>query len=198
MSLAEQLLERQTQIRSHLNKGSVDVLCFLQQRFHQCDPSTDRLFQFAFIHFYHLDYAHLPNDFLLTYFKILRDYKKGPAKPTAFAQKLKAIPNSKGLQISFISKLCATIDPTHPIYDQHVKAFYGLPKRKPDQCFDERMKGFESDFDTIGTAARKILENQDIQAMIRGIRTSFPIATKTLIPDIRMIDLFVYAHGASQ
>ena len=201
MSLAEQLHKRKKQIRAHLAKGAVDVLCFLQQRFDQCDPSTDRLFQFAFIHFYQLDNAKLTNKFFSTYFEILRDNKKGTTEPAAFAKKLYRIANTKGqksLQISFVSKLCATIDPTHPIYDKHVTSFYGLPKRHTSQGFDRRIAGFLDDFATIRTKATEILANQDIKAMIADVRTSFPLATCSLIPDMRVIDLLVYAHGASQ
>ena len=201
MSLTEQLLERQTQIRDHLNKGAIDVLCFLQERFAKCDPSADGFFQFVFFHFYQLDYAKLTDDFISTYFEILRDNKNGAVEPTTFARELQNIPNTKGgesLHISFISKLCATIDPTHPIYDKHVKAFYRLPERYTYQGFERRMAGFEVDFNTIRTEATSILEHKEIQAMISAVRTSFPLATTNLIPDLRMIDLFVYAHGASQ
>lgn len=201
MSFAEQLLERQEHIRAYLNKGAVDVLCFVQQRFNQFNPSTDRLFQFAFIHFYQLDYAKLTDQFISTCFEILRDNKNRTAQPVSFAERLHSIPNTKGgesLHISFVSKLCATIDPTHPIYDKHVKAFYGLPERYTYQGFKRRIAGFSEDFAAIRANATTILANQDITAMIGDIRTSFPLATTSLIPDLRMIDLIVYAHGATQ
>ena len=176
------------------------MLCFIQQRFNEFDPFIDRLFQFAFTHFYQFDYAKLTDEFVSTCFEILRD-NRGAADPVAFATKLQSIPNNKGgesLHISFVSKICATIDPTHPIYDKHVKAFYGLPERYTYQGFNRRIAGFLKDFDKIRTEAMTILDNKDIQAMISDVRTSFRHATCDCIPNMRMIDLFVYAHGATQ
>lgn len=185
MKHAARILKKQVQIRKDLRKGSMDKLDFIQRRFQNHNVSHDSLFQLVFVNFYQLRYVN--SEFKSKFFKLLEDCKKHPTlNPASYAEKLYATAG-KTFQLSFISKLCATADPTHPIFDSHIKSFYKLKRPRYDQRKD--LKKF---FDEIRVESEKILSNLKIKKMIRAVRDEFQFATEEIIPDLRLIDLFIY------
>jgi hypothetical protein len=191
MNYANLILKEEARIFAGLRNGSIAELNFIQQRFQKEDVSRDRVFQFNLIHYYLLDRAKglLTDKFISTFFGLLQNNRKG----ISFTDCVTALQKvSKKFHAVFASKLCATINPEHPIYDERVRLFYGLQKRSTNLGFDLRLKKIREDLKTIQKNSEEILKDKKIIKMIGEVRKEFPFAKKEVIPDLRLIDLFIY------
>ncbi|HTX22212.1 MAG TPA: hypothetical protein VMD27_10205 [Candidatus Aquilonibacter sp.] len=190
MNYAKLILKKKERIINDLSKGSMDELIFIQQRFHKTDVSRDRVFQFNFIHYYQMDRAKglLTDKFVSAFFELLEN-SRNEIQFADCVMELQKV--NKKINAVFASKLCATIKPEHSIYDKRVRRFFGLPVRYK-YLGRRRLKCIIQDLEIIQKKSQEILKDKKIIKMISDVRRLFPLAKKKLIPDLRLIDLFIY------
>lgn len=192
MKDAKLILKRRKHIFDGLQKGSLEELDFIQRRLHEKDVSSDRVFQFNFIHYYLLDQARglLTEKFIETFFGLLQKNKRKGIPFTDCVTTLHKV--SKKFNAVFASKLCATINLELPIYDKRVRRFYGLKNYPKYKGFKWRLEKINEDLKMILKNAEDLLKDKEIIEMISEVRKEFPFAKKEIIPDLRLIDLFIY------
>ncbi len=153
-------------------------------------------FRKVFAQFYRLGGAGLTEAWKDRYFQLLFDFKPGEVDPHArLLRDLYKYPRAKGdqaLEFSFVSKLVATHDESQPIYDSHVRAFFGLEPVGP------------------GPVKERIQEFRGIVATVRKSYAGwvadprFPPLLKTLVdtePELahshprRLCDMLVWTVG---
>jgi len=191
MTFAQRLIEDRSGILDELREGPLQIVCFLQQRFEDSDSiPNDKVFQFVYKHYYGLRFV--SPEFTNRYFEIMAENKGEEPSFLDIAVKLSGIGKEDGrLQLVFVSKLCATVNPKLPICDNLVVSFYELCDVKG--CKD-RIEKFKGNLRCIGERAKEMAENEGIRAIIKEARGSCPMATEERIPDLRMVDLMIWAH----
>jgi hypothetical protein len=199
-TLIERLMRRKKQILDELEKTrAVEIVCFLQQRFVENDVTKDRIFQFVFKGFYHLERPAVSNPFCEQYFRILESSKVGTPNAVDVLKKLRCADlEHPKLQITFASKLCATVNPKEsPICDGLVMDFYELSPSKTTEKLSVRCAKFRKNLDAICTYSEELLANNEIQKFMENIRCRWP-DTWERVPDLRLLDLVVWAHERSK
>lgn len=135
-----QLIEKNcTAIISSIPRSHVTKYDWLM---HNAALSGSPAFQTRYKNFWRLNAARLSPDYCQTYFAELRSAQLNTTSPDKVAARLFATPTHRNgrqsLQFSFATKLVHTADPTTPIYDSLIAAFYffqepsqklSLPKR---------------------------------------------------------------------
>ena len=197
---AHRLLKLKNEIRKFLREsGSLQVLGIIQSRIRNCNVSSDRFFKWIFTHFYQLDHAFLSDKFLDKYFELLQKYKNRQKLAVTdidvLAEKLRKTSDKK-LQASFISKLCATINPDFPILDSKIRTFYKL-RPLPKGNFNHRINKLRNDLNEIKKRTAEIFKEKRVAKMIKEIRNDVDFDTSH-IPDLRIIDLIIYAYEKSK
>ena len=127
------------------------------------------------------------------YYSLLEDQKHNPR---SFYELLEELHKDDGnLEVSFASKLIATIDTSKPIWDQYVVANLGLRKewdKSQKLPFEERIQLADSIYSKIQQCYQEIISSPDGQQCIDLFNRELP-KYKDTISDIKKIDFFLWS-----
>lgn len=162
------------------------------------DPTSRRELQSRFANYYRLHIGGLTDAFKRRYLKLLLTCKpRGCRDPyTPLLKTLYRFPRRKGdraLQVSFVSKLVAFHDESRPLYDVHVKDFFGFspPSVGP---IDFRIAGFVANLQNIQTQYEAWSTNPRFAKIIQPLCKKNP-SLRNCHPN-RLCDFLVWTVGA--
>jgi hypothetical protein len=156
--------------------------------------AADLAFQTRYRAFWQLNVARLSPAFISEYFRYLEQLKNGHAQTVEVVSRhLHATPtNARGtrsLQFSFASKLVHMIDPTQPIYDSLVEAFYFLPV--PASSGLERLPQLLRSYTFLATEYRRIVTLKLLSPAISRFRSQ--VANNAVFTDEKITDSLIWA-----
>ncbi|MBS0524832.1 MAG: hypothetical protein JSS04_14485 [Proteobacteria bacterium] len=156
-------------------------------------------FRQEFAKYYQLNRAHLGDVFKEAYFDRLFRLKLVPDSDpyTEPMEKLYSIPRLKGdcaLQASFVSKLVAIHDETRPVWDIHVRDFFGIKDPKARSVTD-RIAGYVAILEELRRTYACWARNSEFLSVVAQVRARFPLLGETA-PQ-RIADLLIWSFGRS-
>ena len=128
-----------------------------------------------------------------TYYSILEREKYN--RSIRFSCVLENLSKKVGtVELSFASKLVATINPETPVYDENVRKCLNLARHSAAKCMDERIRKAVEIYDNLTDRTRTLTES----ASFAGLRESFDHALPEFrhFTDIKKLDLFLWRLGA--
>jgi hypothetical protein len=162
------------------------------------DPVSRQELQTRFANYYRLHIGGLTDAFKRRYLELLLTCKpRGKRDPyTPLLKELYEFPRRKGdrtLQVSFVSKLVAFHDESRPLYDVHVKNFFGFspPSVGP---IDFRIAGFVANLQNIQAQYEAWSASPRFAKAMRPLFNKNP-ALKNCHPT-RLCDFLVWTVGA--
>lgn len=162
------------------------------------DPSSRRELQTRFANYYRLHIGGLTNAFKRRYLELLLTCKpRGKRDPyTSLLLELYRFPRRKGdraLQVSFVSKLVAFHDESRPLYDVHVKNFFGFspPSVGP---IEFRIAGFVANLQNIQSQYESWAANPRFSKIMQPLFKKNPLLQKC--HPTRLCDFLVWTVGA--
>ena len=166
----------------------------LKKLYSEGDTTT---FRDKFMQYYHLNRAHPSAEFITSYFRLLfTPNLANTSEPYSSILKelyeFKGLNGIKSLQFSFVSKLLAMQDESHPLYDLHVRRFFGM--RPPNSNTSEgRIEQFIGQMLIIRKAYNYWENDKRFQAIISKAIERKPELGCCKVP--RIIDLLVWTAG---
>lgn len=189
------LLAEAARDEDHLTKATQD---YLNLRNLLQTPNTRGEFRSKFAAHYGINAARPSKQWRDRYFEILFDFQTElPADAHVYAlRELYEVQSQKGrhkLHLSFVSKLVAIHDETHPIFDQNVKNFFGLCAPEIGSL-DFRIAGFMQNLGEIRLRYNAWMEHGRFAATIENLRDTIPGMDDC--HHIRICDFLVWWVGA--
>ena len=120
------IVENGEKILKTIDLDSVRTYMWIQDNYRKRDVSTDREFQTMYSHFYGMN-RFTSLEYRQAYFQTLQKLKQYDFSFRELAEQLYAVDQKH--ELSFISKMMHTVDPTKPIYDSRVNQILGLNHR---------------------------------------------------------------------
>ena len=207
-SLIEKINNNAYQIISNLDKESISVYEFLQNRFDNSITHSDNFFQFVFRSFYRLDNAGLSKQFKEVYFSLLEKYKNGKyssdncfvikdivhelAKYPTLKQE-KVLSSKGSLQFSFATKLLNIISPAAPIYDSEVRLMFGFRDCSNIVDFENRLDRLCEYYKVIQKIYETALKYNSLGPTL--IEFDYQFKDYSNIPSIKKLDFIFWSAG---
>jgi hypothetical protein len=162
------------------------------------DTASRREMQTRFANYYRLHIGGLTKAFKRRYLALLLTCKpRGKRDPyTPLLKELYRFPRRKGdraLQVSFVSKLVAFHDESRPLYDVHVKNFFGFSPPSVGSI-DFRIAGFVANLQNIQTQYEAWSANPRFAKIMQPLFKKNP-ALRKCHPN-RLCDFLVWTVGA--
>jgi hypothetical protein len=110
-------------------------------------------------------------------------------------KELQEFPNQRGnksLQFSFVSKLMATRDEHKPVYDKHVRMFFGLSSLSSGDD-DSRISKFTHQLNKLSTTYNAWEQDRHFIKILAKVRKKITVLNNC--PVTRIADLLVYTVG---
>lgn len=206
--LIEKINNNAYKIISNLDKESISVYEFLQNRFNNSATHSDHLFQFVFRSFYRLDNAGLSKHFKEAYFSLLEKYKNGKysadycfvikdivyelAKYPTLKQE-KSLSSKGSLQFSFATKLLNIISPAAPIYDSEVRMMLGFKDCSYIADFEKRLDRLCEYYKVIQNIYESALKDGSLEPTL--IEFNYQFKEYSNIPSIKKLDFIFWSAG---
>ncbi|HPD28621.1 MAG TPA: hypothetical protein PLL20_01405 [Phycisphaerae bacterium] len=161
------------------------------------NAATDRDFQTKYASFWQMRWVRGDTDnsaWLQTYFQILEEAKGKPdVDIEAVARQLYEIPVRRGkkqLQFSFVTKLRHMRQPTAPIYDANVEAFFMLPRKDQSHPVDERLANLMMNYEFLVKEYDRVISNDLLREAVAACRTELPAMQR--ITDEKAVDFMIW------
>jgi hypothetical protein len=181
-----------------LNDEPIDVYLFLQDRFDSSDNvRRDYVFQFLFRSYYRMDNAGLSDDFKTAYFDLL-EMKRGSTDLDlkdicAELSRYKTKRQKQSLQFSFATKLAATVNVWHPIYDSLVAAVFEFRHPSHIKDFDKRLGRLVEFYGTLRETVTWLAHQEDFFEISRAVAKK--VTNWSRVPKIKKVDFILWATG---
>jgi hypothetical protein len=162
----------------------VDQYCWIMQQVRAVDVSTDARFQRWFNAFYRVRKGGV---WRRIFYALL---ERAKSEPLTFSEALVALEQELGrVEVSFASKLVATLDPDLPVVDRHVIRNFGL--RRPSPGARDRMTKEVAVYLTLRQRVADLLAGPDGRRMCDRFRAHFPHVDVT---DVKKVDFVMWQH----
>lgn len=154
-------------------------------------------FRRIYSNYYHLNVAHPSDQFIDRYFTLLfsAEIESMQEPYSQILKELKKLPSRNGnnaLQFSFVSKLMATRDENKPIYDKHVRNFFGLSRLSYGDD-DSRISKFTGQLVLLSMTYKAWERDRNFNKILAKVRKKIPALNDC--PVTRIADLLVYTVG---
>ncbi len=154
-------------------------------------------FRRIYSNYYHLNVAHPSAQFIDRYFDLLfsTEIESMQAPYSQILEELREFPSQNGnrsLQFSFVSKLMATRDERKPVYDKHVRTFFGLSSLSYGDD-DSRISKFTHQLNTLSATYNAWEQDRNFKKILAKVREKIPALNGC--PATRIADLLVYTVG---
>lgn len=190
--IIKEILEKQKEILSRINKESVVVYLFLKNEYKKGDIKNNSLFQFVFRSYYRLDSAGLSDKQKTEYFKLLANGEDNLKTILDNLYELPSLKTNNTIQFSFATKLLHTIDNGKPIFDAEVAIVFG--KSRQGKTKEEKIKSCLGIYEFLGSMYSDLLKDERIKELISKFRSKFSV-DKNKISDIKVLDFIVWSLG---
>lgn len=162
--------------------------------------ASDRVeFQKLFTKFYRLNIGGLTEAFKKRYFELLFAFDPMQDEPyTPLLREFYTYQRRQGdyaLHGSFVSKLVATQDESRPVYDQHVRSFFGLGAPNSGSV-EFRIAGFVANLNVLRATYLAWVEDPRFEDILK-LAVEKTMAASELHP-VRLCDLLVWTIGAQK
>lgn len=172
-------------------RSGIDRYCRLMSLFNGGEGCGDKTFRRLYTGFYRV---RRPASWIESYFALMSDFsRRGENDFGAILKAVDAIPGG-GVEISFSSKMLATIDPKMPIWDSQVKAALGLadiPAHGSKDCREARAIGL---YGELRAAFARLLAEADVKREIAAFDSLLPDYAKALT-DEKKLDYLLWSAG---
>ena len=170
----------------------------LKELLPQQDEPSRAEFQRTFKSYYGLNLASLGDEFLEAFFQALFAWH-AEMDMAALLRDLHAIPTSCGqntLQLSFVSKLVAIHDESRPIYDKHVKNFFGAYEPGVNEELATRIQWWRDFLSHVAQAYNEWANDEDVAPILARLRQRIPELQNCHA--VRLLDFLVWKAGNQQ
>ena len=161
------------------------------------NSSVDQPYQTRYKNYWRLNAARLSANFCNVYFQALQAAKRICPTAGGLTQRLYATPTHgngrQGLQFSFATKLVHMVDPTAPVYDSLIAAFYFWQEPSRKGSVAQRIAEFAKFHTFLADEYRRILRQNLLAASIQKFRNHFNPRHFT---DQKVIDSLLWAYVA--
>lgn len=162
----------------------VEQYCWIMQQVRAVDVRIDPTFQRRFNAFYRVRKGEA---WRRIFYALL---ERAKSEPLTFSEALVALEQELGrVEVSFASKLVATIDSELPVVDQHVIRNLGL--RRPYPTARDRMTKEVAVYLALRQRVADLLTGPDGGRMCDRFRAHFPQAD---VSDVKKIDFVMWQH----
>ena len=170
-------------------ENGVEKYIKIMNIFHNVNVSIDNEFQHLFKTYYQLKHRRI-NEFSNCYFTFMENHKK---KIPSFICTLNNLYEFDRLEISFASKLLATIDPNLPIWDKYVKNYFGLESPPNDIVKrEDKVIHANSLYEILKQKYIEFFSTDESNLLIKLFDEHYPNNNFT---QIKKIDFIIYSNG---
>jgi hypothetical protein len=161
----------------------------LMHMFRETDVAVDREFQNRYANFWAFQGVNAA--WRQRYFRLLQDARneRSPDLRRICDETIVSLEGEQRIQFSFATKLAHMVDPTLPIYDSKVRAFYFLPA--PTGSFKTRLDGYFESYNFLVAEYKRIVEEHLLDASIDHFRKELQ-PTKSFT-NMKIIDSLIWA-----
>lgn len=166
-------------------------------RDHKLDVSVSKEFKKLYRKYWQLNAAHLNEDYVEAYFKLLQECRSingADVSVEQIARKLYQFPtHSKkrySLQFSFATKLVHTLRPESPVYDETVQAFFFLPPRPLSGSLDQKLRRFSQVYSFLIGEYQRVLREQRLGPSIAIFRSKYD--SESSFTDEKIVDTLIW------
>ncbi len=174
--------------------GSIDAKKYveLHERMESgVDVASDSHFQGLYRNYWRMNVARLDAAFYAKYFQLLAEGQRSRNVDLDYiVRELAKGPENPSLQFSFATKLAHMIDPTVPVYDSFVAAFYFYVAPTPKRPFEERLNALMSFHGFLKREYDRVIRHGLLNEALQKFRTHFE--TMNRICDERIIDWLIW------
>ncbi len=183
----------------HLEQKDISPYFELKRVLAEKPTGFQTKFRQIFESYYGLNAAGVTNDFRDRYFGLLFGLEIQDDDPyTPILLELYEIPRHKGdkaLQCSFVSKLVAIHDESHPIFDRHVSDFFGI-NVPSNGSVDFRIAGFLANLEYLRKTYECWTEDAEFQKILLTVKQTHPYLNGCTTP--RIADFLVWTVGRNK
>jgi hypothetical protein len=177
------------------NLGILEYLD-LRSDLSQPDSALNPDFQRRYRNYWRMNVGRFSPAFYDRYFRHLNECQRAGTVDIRRTIEITSAPGeeSRGLQFSFASKLVHMVEPSLPVYDSYVAAFYfyvPLPSGKP---LSERVQGLLEFHAFLAREYRRIIDHGLLADAIAAFRRQH--TASTAVPDQRIIDWLLWGWVA--
>lgn len=181
-----------------VGRESVDVYRFLIQRYRECEPREDAVYQFVFRSFYRLDNAGLTPQFKSHFFELLSEAKaSGQTDLESIVFQLREFVNRKGqstLQFSFATKMAASVDSRIPVFDSKIGSVFGFRTPSSYKKFEERLRDYIEFHSQLCSLYERILEENQLKQAREMFRSLYQCDASE-VPEVKVLDFIFWTTG---
>lgn len=196
--LNEHQIARLERAVAKIDPDSVQTILRLRVLLRSKDEADRMKFRDLFAKFYRLNSGGLSEEFKKRYFELLFDFDPHQADVyTPLLRELYTYPRRQGdyaLQGSFVSKLVATHDDSHPVYDKHVSDFFGM-SAPSSGSIEFRIAGFVENLNLLRATYLAWIDDPRWRSVFARVSERIP-AVDVLHP-VRVCDLLVWTIGTN-
>jgi len=166
-------------------KSALERYIKIMEMFRKVDVSTNYKFQASFIGFYNIQHSKF-KEFCSGYFSFMEKHKNSVP---SFIDTLRYLYKFGRLEISFSSKLLATIDPGQPVWDRYILKFFNLkkPPRKRVYGSEMRIAHGNDAYEKLKQKYKAFIATDESKRWIQLFDMYFPICDITPIKKIDFI-----------
>ncbi|MBM7551727.1 hypothetical protein [Thalassobacillus pellis] len=190
------LLDEQETIVNKIDPEKIDVYLFLHDLFKKTDVTTNRVFQFAFRHFYKLDNPSLTQEFQDRYFEIMEQQRNDKHSSIVnVVTELYEIKNHKGnptMQFPLATAMLHTLNPNFPTYDSDVAKAFDFSSTYHLNGFYKKMKRYVDQYQHTFDTYKILMERESLAPMFDHFETRFP---RNGLSKVKKMDLMVAELG---
>jgi hypothetical protein len=192
-------VDRLEKAATRVDPEAVQTILRLRELLRSKEEADHTRFRDLFAKFYGLNSGGLSKEFKQRYFELLFEFDSQQADVyTPLLSELYNYRRRKGgyaLQVSFVSKLVATHDDSYPMYDRHVRNFFGL-SAPGGGSIEFRIAGFVENLAQLRATYLAWIDDPRWQAVFAQVSEKIP-AVDVLHP-VRVCDLLVWTVGANE
>ncbi len=170
----------------------IDQYDYLQRSLHKTNVAEDSAYQYKFSDYYQI--KRRASDWKTAYFAILEREKRN--KDVSLSDVLARMHDgdlSSRVELSFCSKLVATIDPHRPPYDENVRMSLGLPRRQHKKQLDGRYREAMRIYDLLRNETERLIHLPCFLDLRDEFDRTFPSFAH--FTDMKKLDLFLWRYG---
>lgn len=174
------------------NSTGIKTYYYLVQNATEIDVSNDVEYQKTFSKFYGINGARRGNEWKKIYYDYFQSVK-GKGKDLTFSDIVTYLyKKTQRVEISFSSKMLATINMDKPIYDKYISKVFKLDKEKRDTV-EEAIQLYKK----LEEIYSKILQDEKYKDFIAEFDLLFP-DYKCKISEIKKLDFIFWTYGKQQ